>query len=700
MWMKLSHELRAFSVVLAASTVVGCGSSGSAGDSPNGEPGGPSDAANPADAGVDVDIVQPSDAGGPKQELCNGLDDDLDGTVDEGCACTSGQTQACFSGDLALAGKGLCVMGEQTCESSGEFASWGPCIGSGAPSNETCEDSIDQNCDGVDPACPVQCGNGTCDGDESCELCASDCGQCPPDPCGGNPHGSSQSRTMYQTSSVPYGGQCLEEQQTRTCNDGTWSEWTGTFSSETCQVGTASPCNVPGYGSLSSGQQLASYTSASVPCGSTCSQVTISCNNGVLSGGSSYVGSCTPQACPTNCNLPGYGTLSDGQQVASYTSSSVPCGSTCTQVTISCNNGVLSGGSSYVGSCAAQTCSPFWPMFRNNATGSAITQNQGPKSGTKQWDYAMAGNIVSTPAVDGSGSIYLGAADGTFVSLTHGGAKRWEYKTGGPIVGSPALDTTGQVYFASGDSFLYAFSLDGSFRWKQPSASAVTSPIAAGNRVYVVNTAGVLRAHSLSGSLDWTFNGAAYTTTPAVDASGTLYLASATNQLIAVNSGGVKLWGSLPSTCTVKRGTSIAIAPNGTLYSVCGQYLYANASNGSLLWEHRLATGSVGGAAAVASDGTVYVTDSESLFAIHSNGTQKWRQLMPNTGMTGVSSPIVAGDGSVYFGMGTTIYGVTSSGAGLFALATSGTVHSSPSIGMNGRLFIGGGDNKVYAIGP
>jgi len=108
----------------------------------------------------------------PQAEVCNGVDDDCDGQVDED-ASGNPLTQACYTGPGATQGVGACTDGLRTCTNGG----WGPCAGQVLPTLEVC-DAQDNDCDGdtdedgsgnpLVQACQAQSTHGTCLGQQTC----------------------------------------------------------------------------------------------------------------------------------------------------------------------------------------------------------------------------------------------------------------------------------------------------------------------------------------------------------------------------------------------------------------------------------------------------------------------------------------------------------------------------------------------------
>jgi len=84
----------------------------------------------------------------PTADVCiDGLDNDCDGAVDDGCVCAPGSAAACYDGPAGTEGVGTCVAGTHICSADG--SAFGPCVGAVTPATDVCGDGVDSDCDGT-----------------------------------------------------------------------------------------------------------------------------------------------------------------------------------------------------------------------------------------------------------------------------------------------------------------------------------------------------------------------------------------------------------------------------------------------------------------------------------------------------------------------------------------------------------------------
>lgn len=137
-----------------------------------------------------LNTFRPTSAGvGPTSERCNGIDDDCDTVIDNGCTCAPGATKECWPDGGRNAGE--CKAGSMTCDATGQF---GSCVGGKGPTDETCNGK-DDDCDGTTDNLSVGTVGLACSGGGECGPGVLECATATTLRCSTAPGGSQDKST-------------------------------------------------------------------------------------------------------------------------------------------------------------------------------------------------------------------------------------------------------------------------------------------------------------------------------------------------------------------------------------------------------------------------------------------------------------------------------------------------------------------------
>src|ERR1700752_2968510 len=116
-----------------------------------------------------------------------------------------------------------------------------------------------------------------------------------------------------------------------------------------------------------------------------------------------------------------------------------------------------------------------WPSLHHDLQPTGPTDNRGPTSPDRKWDFGIGDGGPSAPAIASDGTIYIGSNDRKLYALKPDGTKKWEFATGGKVQSSPAIGSDGKIYIGSLDNKLYAVKPDGKKVWEFETGGLVTS---------------------------------------------------------------------------------------------------------------------------------------------------------------------------------------------------------------------------------
>lgn len=183
---------------------------------------------------------------------------------------------------------------------------------------------------------------------------------------------------------------------------------------------------------------------------------------------------------------------------------------------------------------------------------------------------------------------------------------------------------------------------------------------------------------------------------PALAPDGTIYQATFSGKLMAVNPHGELKW-FFQAGLEIK--SSPAIADDGTIYfGSRDRKFYAVTPEGKLKWS--FPTGAwVDSSPAIGVDGTIYFGSwDKNFYALNPDGTKKWVYAISNIVD---SSPAIGVDGMIYFGAhDRKFYALKPDGTLFWTFPTDGQIISSPAINSNGVIYFTSTDGNLYALKP
>lgn len=250
--------------------------------------------------------------------------------------------------------------------------------------------------------------------------------------------------------------------------------------------------------------------------------------------------------------------------------------------------------------------------------------------GTKKWRIAINEQILTSPAIDKDGTIYVGTGranePGKLMAFRADGSLKWTFTTGDQVASVPIFGVDGTIYVASKDGILHALNpVDGTEIWWFDLEVKDQAKLDLGPDGTIYATMGTKSLYALkpNGTKKWTFPiGGLATSTPTIGLDGTIYVGSDDHKLYAVSPNGTKQW-------EFDQGSIIyapSVGQDGSVYfgSEDGK-LNALLPSGTIKWQ--FAAGGTITPPLIGPNGLIYTNSSanKAIYALNPAGTIQWQ---------------------------------------------------------------------------
>ncbi len=336
---------------------------------------------------------------------------------------------------------------------------------------------------------------------------------------------------------------------------------------------------------------------------------------------------------------------------------------------------------------------PLWATTGFTAARLGATTARGPRGKVKERWSIKLGASVTGAVVGGDGTVFVGDGTGRVHAVSAAGKKLWSHKAKGAILSTPAIDARGTIWVGRAGPKLYGYPPNGDVDAAEVIhiGSPHTSPaIGPDGTLYIATKAGTLFAVR-DRAIVWRYPGSKRQypplNAPTVGADGMIYEIEWGGLVHAISPAGKKRWVIRPTQHGSITAWPIAMPDGSSMIGFANTGVTLLDAKGALQRSFGLADGDRAEALSVDSKGNVYVAShtSAACVFVHGRTGKQLRQLQANNWI--YDAVTLDADDVAYFGSLMNLYAYDAKGKLLWHARARGRT-TSPVIGSDGTLYI------------